>query len=145
MSPTSQLERTKSRLTAAEKERQIVLLQIRDLEAAAHKRCDELQKERDEAQATVEALLSSNCNMNDTLRARGFTAGSTEDRVIALAQAYDEIGNWSVTQSRQRITALENALREVRKAFELIQFDTCSPQVEHQATKALQTLSALNL
>jgi hypothetical protein len=35
------------------------------------------------------------CNINDTCRIRGFTAGpsgeSTEDRVIALAQAYDAL------------------------------------------------------
>jgi hypothetical protein len=47
-------------------------------------------KELSNSQQTVEALMSSNCNMNDTLRSRGFTNGSTEERLIALAQSHDK-------------------------------------------------------
>lgn len=43
---------------------------------------------RKSAEQSVEALMGSNCNMNDTLRSRGFTKGSTEERLIALAQAF---------------------------------------------------------
>ena len=48
------------------------------------------QKEIANSNSTVEALMSSNCNMNDILRSRGFTKGSTEERLISLAQSHDK-------------------------------------------------------
>lgn len=49
----------RERLTNAEKERQDVLLQIRDLEAKAHERCDQLREELERAKTVLREVWES--------------------------------------------------------------------------------------
>lgn len=105
---------------------------IQRLIEQATERCDSINTMcSDQRRATKEVLTklvanalavaeradfsSTLCNINDTCRARGFEAGpsgtSTEDRVIALAQAYD---------------ALQGRLKKVDEYFE--HQDKCDKQ-----------------
>jgi hypothetical protein len=66
--------------------------QLQQVLTAAQARITEFDKEIESLQSSFANTLA---NINDTCRSRGFTAGpsgkSTEDRVIALAQAYDSL------------------------------------------------------
>lgn len=73
---------------------ELELTRLRAYATTAAARVAELEGEIRQLEHTVGALRSGNANINDTCRSRGFDAGpsgrTTEDRVIALAQAYDK-------------------------------------------------------
>lgn len=50
-----------------------------------------LERERDEASQSIDGLSNLLCNIQDTLRSRGFTQRPLDEAVIAMAQERDQL------------------------------------------------------
>jgi DNA repair exonuclease SbcCD ATPase subunit len=104
-------------------------------------------KELSNSQQTVEALMSSNCNMNDTLRSRGFTSGSSEERLIALAQSHDK-QQYLITELESTEKDFQNECEKLAKEIEelkqLVGIQAQRPQLTNENLITMHSLRTQN-